>query len=143
MAQGGSRLTLLLHNGVHVHGHFIPLSLGLIDHPIAAGCVGELSNDKYSMMVPTLPVLACASVGIVRTSQRVPILIDAASFTSMGKSEKALVAPSRRPGADRSSDRSQITLFLTGGEVYERAVVDLTLETGRPCFPREKQGLHC
>ena len=47
MAQAGFRLTLLLHNGVHVHGYFIPLSLGLIDQPIVAGCAGELSNDKY------------------------------------------------------------------------------------------------
>lgn len=46
VAQGGFRLTLLLQNVVHVHGHFIPLSLGLIDHPIVAGCVGDLSSDK-------------------------------------------------------------------------------------------------
>jgi len=40
-------------------------------------------------------------------------------------------------------DTPQITKFLTEGEIYEEAVVKVTLETGRPCFSREKQGLHC
>ena len=36
----------LVHNGVHVNDHFIPIPPGFIDHPIVAGCIGELSNNK-------------------------------------------------------------------------------------------------
>jgi hypothetical protein len=48
MAQGGFRRTLLLHNVVYVHNHFIPSPPGFADphHPIVTDCVGELSNDN-------------------------------------------------------------------------------------------------
>jgi hypothetical protein len=39
---------------------------------------------------------------------------------------------------------SQITLLLTGAEIYEMTVGDVTVKIERPCFSyREKQGLRC
>ena len=46
MAQGRFRCTPLVHNGVHVHDHFISIPRSFVDHPIVTDCVGELSNDK-------------------------------------------------------------------------------------------------
>ena len=96
----------------------------------------------FCRMLEKSALLAPRSPG----SPRRPSLHAAFSLRLSG-SVKGKTCKAKRRTAERSCSETFDVVTTNSipdrGEIYERVVAEVTLEAGRPCFSREKQGLPC